>query len=77
MVRFASSSRIADRMDRSRPGSLGPSLYTWRSNDVEGLWKQVHAGGATQVTDVLRDEFGEYQEKTSRQIPVIILEPRD
>jgi uncharacterized glyoxalase superfamily protein PhnB len=25
---------------------------------VEGLWKLVQAGGATQVTDVLPDEFG-------------------
>ena len=59
VVRFASSSRLADKRDRSRPGSLGYSQYTWRTSDVEGLWKQVQAGGATQVTDVLPDEFGE------------------
>jgi uncharacterized glyoxalase superfamily protein PhnB len=40
VVRFAASSRLADKRDRSR------------------LWKLVQAGGATQVTDVLADEFG-------------------
>lgn len=58
VVRFASSSRLADKRDRSRPGCLGYSQYTWRTSDVEGLWKLVQAGGATQVTDVLPDEFG-------------------
>jgi catechol 2,3-dioxygenase-like lactoylglutathione lyase family enzyme len=59
VVRFASSSRLTDKRDRSRPGSLGYSQYTWRTSDVEGLWKLVQAGGATQVTDVLPDEFGQ------------------
>ena len=44
------SSRLADKLDRSRPGCLGLSLYTWRTSDLEGLWKLVQAGGATQVT---------------------------
>jgi catechol 2,3-dioxygenase-like lactoylglutathione lyase family enzyme len=58
VVRFSKSSRLADKLDRSRPGSLGYSLYTWRVNDLEGMWKRVHGGGATAVTDVLADEFG-------------------
>jgi len=58
IVRFASSSRLPDRLDRSRPGSLGYSCYTWRTNDVEALWKRVSASGATHVTDVVPDEFG-------------------
>jgi uncharacterized glyoxalase superfamily protein PhnB len=58
VVRFAASSRLADKRDRSRPGCLGLSLYTWRTNDLEGLWKLVQAGGATRVTDILADEFG-------------------
>jgi catechol 2,3-dioxygenase-like lactoylglutathione lyase family enzyme len=58
VVRFAASSRLPDKRDRSRPGCLGYSQYTWRVNDVEGLWKLVQTGGATQVTDVLPDEFG-------------------
>jgi hypothetical protein len=58
VVRFAYSSRLPDKRERSRPGCLGYSLYTWRANDIEGLWKLVQAGGATRVTDVLCDEFG-------------------
>jgi catechol 2,3-dioxygenase-like lactoylglutathione lyase family enzyme len=58
VVRFGRSSRLPDKRDRSRPGCLGYSHYTWRTNDVEGLWKLVGAGGATQLTDVLADEFG-------------------
>jgi len=58
IVRFARGSRLADKLDRSRPGSLGCSLYTWRVNDIEGMWKRVHGSGATALTDVLQDEFG-------------------
>jgi catechol 2,3-dioxygenase-like lactoylglutathione lyase family enzyme len=58
VVRFAASSRLADKRNRSRPGCLGYSQYTWRTGDLEGLWKLVQAGGATQVTDVRADEFG-------------------
>jgi catechol 2,3-dioxygenase-like lactoylglutathione lyase family enzyme len=58
VVRFAASSRLADKRDRSRPGCLGYSQYTWRASDLEGLWKLVQAGGASRVTDVLPDEFG-------------------
>ncbi|NJD33067.1 MAG: VOC family protein [Gammaproteobacteria bacterium] len=58
IVRFAGDSRLADKLDRSRPGSLGCSLYTWRVNDVESMWKRVQSSGATSVTDVLPDEFG-------------------
>jgi hypothetical protein len=49
VVRFAKSSRLADKLDRSRPGCLGCSLYTWRVNDVEGIWKRVQASDDTCV----------------------------
>ena len=58
VVRFAASSRMPDKRDRSRAGCLGYSQYTWRASDIEGLWKLAQAGGATGVTDVLPDEFG-------------------
>jgi catechol 2,3-dioxygenase-like lactoylglutathione lyase family enzyme len=58
VVRFSRSSKLADKLARSRPGCLGYSLYTWRVNDVEAMWKRVQAGGASSVTDVLQDEFG-------------------
>jgi uncharacterized glyoxalase superfamily protein PhnB len=58
VVRFSSGSRLPDRMERSRPGCLGYSLYTWRVHGIEGLHRRVSAGGARDVTDVLTDEFG-------------------
>jgi catechol 2,3-dioxygenase-like lactoylglutathione lyase family enzyme len=58
VVRFGSASRLADKQDRSRPGSLGYSHYTWRCRQVEALWRRVRAAGATAVSDVLADEFG-------------------
>ena len=57
-VRFPANSRIADLRDRSRAGSLGYSLYTWRVADLEAMWKRVSAAGARAVTDVCDDEFG-------------------
>jgi hypothetical protein len=58
VVRFARSSRLPDLMDRSRPGCLGYSAYTWRVRDIEGMHRRVQSSGATDVSDVLRDEFG-------------------
>jgi catechol 2,3-dioxygenase-like lactoylglutathione lyase family enzyme len=58
VVRFARSSSLPDLMHRSRPGCLGPSLYTWRVNDVEGMWRRLQGGGATAISEVLPDEFG-------------------
>jgi catechol 2,3-dioxygenase-like lactoylglutathione lyase family enzyme len=58
IVRFGSRSRLPDKRDRSRPGCLGNSLYTWRVNDADGMWKRVQGSGATAITDVLPDEFG-------------------
>jgi catechol 2,3-dioxygenase-like lactoylglutathione lyase family enzyme len=58
VVRFGSASRIDDRSEHSRPGSLGYSHYTWRCHGIDALWKRVASAGATQVTDVLADEFG-------------------
>lgn len=58
IVRFARTSRLEDRQDRSRPGCLGYSCYTWRVRGIEATWKRVRAAGATHVTDVVPDEFG-------------------
>ncbi len=44
---------------RSRPGSLGLSLYTYRVNGIEGFHAKVKASKATNVTDIMKNEFGE------------------
>lgn len=44
---------------RSRPGSLGLSLYTYRVKGIEGMHAKVKASKATNVTAILKNEFGE------------------
>ena len=42
-----------------RPGALGLSLYTFRTPDPEGLRERVLGHGATAVTGIAANEFGE------------------
>ena len=44
--------------DRQRPGSLGMSLYTYRVRSVETYRQRVMEHGATEVTEILDNEFG-------------------
>ena len=44
--------------DRQRPGSLGMSLYTYRVRSVENYRQRVMEHGATEVTEILDNEFG-------------------
>ncbi len=46
-------------IERSRPGSLGYSLYTYRVADLAAYHAKVKASKATQVTDMVKNEFGE------------------
>jgi len=57
-VRFAAGSRIENLLERSRAGSLGYSLYCWRTATIETMHSRIARGGATQVSDILADEFG-------------------
>jgi hypothetical protein len=57
-VRFAANARIDHRLDRSRPGCLGYSGYSWRVREIESMHRRVSAAGARRVSDVLADEFG-------------------
>jgi catechol 2,3-dioxygenase-like lactoylglutathione lyase family enzyme len=58
-VRFAANARIDQRLDHSRPGCLGYSLYTWRARGLDALHRRVSAAGARQVRDITEDEFGQ------------------
>jgi catechol 2,3-dioxygenase-like lactoylglutathione lyase family enzyme len=44
---------------RSRPGSLGLSLYTYRVKGIASFHAKVKASQATNVTEILKNEFGE------------------
>lgn len=57
-VRFAASAKIEQKLDHSRAGCLGYSLYCWRVDDIDAMWKKVGASGASEITPVQHDEFG-------------------
>lgn len=57
-IRFAASARIEHKLDRSRAGCLGYSLYCWRVDDIDAMRKKVGASGASGITPVQHDEFG-------------------
>ena len=57
-VRFAAGAKIADCRDRSRAGSLGYSLYTWRVANLLSIWKRAASCGGTAISDICCDEFG-------------------
>lgn len=46
-------------LDRSRPGALGMSLYTYRVVDIGDYHKKVTESAATMVKNVTENEFGE------------------
>ena len=56
---ISSTREEEDRLADSRPGKLGYSLYTYRVNDVDGMRDKAHAAGATEVTGIVEDEFGQ------------------
>jgi catechol 2,3-dioxygenase-like lactoylglutathione lyase family enzyme len=59
LFNFASESALPDMRESSRPGALGHTLYGWRVRDVEAAARAVEAGGASEVSDIVRNEFGE------------------
>ena len=56
-VRFAAGARIENKLDLSRAGSLGYSLYVWRTTDVEAMHRRVSQSGGQRVSDIRCDEF--------------------
>jgi uncharacterized glyoxalase superfamily protein PhnB len=50
---------LPDLMDRSRPGCLGLSLFTYRVRDLDAYHARVAASAARDVTAMLANEFGE------------------
>lgn len=57
-VRFAANARIEDRLQRSRAGCLGYSLYCWRVNDIDAMHARVSRSTASGISAVRSDEFG-------------------
>jgi hypothetical protein len=59
ICRFPADVAIPDRLSQSRPGALGYTLYTIRARGLVELRRRVEAGGASGVTGIRPNEFGE------------------
>ncbi len=59
IIRFSKGSKLEDKMEYSKPGSLGYSLYTYKVKDIEKYHQKVKMSKATEVTKIYVNEFGE------------------
>ena len=59
IIWFSEDSKLENKFDHSKPGSLGYSLYTYRVKGIEKYRQKVKASKATNVTEVQKNEFGE------------------
>lgn len=59
IIRFPASIKIANGFERSRPGCLGMSLYTYRVQEIETYFNRIEASAAQNVTEIRCNEFGE------------------
>lgn len=57
--RIPTAIKYENLIERSRPGSLGYSLYTYRVKDIAAYHLKVKASAATHLTAVAKNEFGE------------------
>jgi len=58
IVRMGNDADMPDVWDKSRPGSLGMSLYTYQVRDIIDYRKRVIDGGASNVTQIVDNEYG-------------------
>ena len=59
VIRYPEALEVPQAHDRSRPGCLGFSLYTYRVADIEAVHRTVSRSTATRVTAIAPNEFGE------------------
>lgn len=58
-VRFPEALPLPDYSGQSKPGALGVSLYTYRVRDIDAYCNLIHDSSATEVTEIITNEFGE------------------
>lgn len=59
IMRLPDSIQLENKCEEARPGCLGMSLYTYRVRDLEDYLNRVRSSQATQVTEILSNEFAE------------------
>lgn len=59
IIRTNGESDLATLHQESRPGASGYALYTWRVEHAEKAYEAVRNSAATNLTDIILDEFGQ------------------
>lgn len=59
IIRFPQAIKLKFGFDKSQPGCLGMSLYTYRVNNIKYYFDRVKNSAVTQITDIIDNEFGE------------------
>ena len=59
IIWFSPESKLENKFDSSKPGSLGYSLYTYRVKGIENYRQKVKVSKATNITEIQKNEFGE------------------
>jgi catechol 2,3-dioxygenase-like lactoylglutathione lyase family enzyme len=59
IIWFSPESKLENKFEYSKPGSLGYSLYTYRVKGIESYHAKVKASKATGLTEIIKNEFGE------------------
>ena len=59
VTRYLKEAKVPDRRDFSGPGNIGLSLYTARVRPLDAMREKMQGGGATSVTPIAKDEFGQ------------------
>jgi catechol 2,3-dioxygenase-like lactoylglutathione lyase family enzyme len=59
ILRFPAAAAMPDGREQARAGCPGHGNYTWRCDDAAALRARVMEGGATGITALCTDEFGQ------------------
>ncbi|HMS40120.1 MAG TPA: VOC family protein [Pyrinomonadaceae bacterium] len=59
IIWFSEDSKLENKFDYSKPGSLGYSLYTYRVKGIEKYREKVKSSKANGLTEIKKNEFGE------------------
>ena len=59
IIWFSPDSKLEDKFDYAKPGSLGYSLYTYRVKGIENYLQKVKSSKVKIITEIKTNEFGE------------------
>jgi catechol 2,3-dioxygenase-like lactoylglutathione lyase family enzyme len=59
IIWFSPDSKLDNKFDYSKPGSLGYSLYTYRVTGIENYYTKVKSSNVRDLTEINKNEFGE------------------